>query len=50
MAGISWLLAEASKCPVVEYMYDGGLSKAEVVNDTMEVVDYEYTYEVESPR
>merc|ERR1719500_2682122 len=50
MAGISWLLAEASKCPVVEYMYDGGLSKAEVVNDTMEVDEYEYTYEVESPR
>ena len=48
MAGISWLLAEASKCPVVEYMYDGGLSKDEVENDTMEV--YEYTYEVESPR
>jgi len=49
MAGISWLLAEASKCPVVEYMYDGGLTKGEVVNDTMEV-EYEYTYDVESPR
>ena len=49
MAGISWLLAEASKCPVVEYMYDGGLTKGEVVNDTVEV-EYEYTYDVESPR
>ena len=34
---------------MVEYMYDGGLSKGEVVNDTMEV-EYEYTYDVESPR
>ena len=50
MAGISWLLAEASKCPGVDYMYDGELAKSEEGNDTLEVMEYEYDYDVESPR
>ena len=50
MAGISWLLAEASKCPGVDYMYDGELVKSEEGNDTLEVMEYEYDYDVESPR
>ena len=48
MAGISWLLAEASKCPAVEYVYE--VDKAEEVNNTLEEVEYEYSYGVESPR
>ena len=50
MAGISWLLAEASKCPGVDYMYDGEPVKTEEGNDTLEVMEYEYDYDVESPR
>ena len=50
MAGISWLLAEASKCPGADYMYDGELVKSEEGNDTLEVMEYEYDYDVESPR
>lgn len=49
MAGISWLLAEAAKCPVTEYSYGEVIEKAEVVNDSVEV-DYEYEYGIESPR
>ena len=45
MAGISWMLQEASKCPPVEYEYDVDLNMTggEIANETVEV-EYEYEY------
>jgi hypothetical protein len=43
MTGISWMLQEAMKCPLVD------LSKGEVIDETDEF-DYDYSCDVESSK